>query len=391
MSVNPQLATLMGLIDELQEQMPEGKYLEAMNALRDLHGVCPIPRPPPVEFVPHDGGVILTPDDVVRYYRLRDKARDHNERLPAVLMALKHQHLWKIVKTDWNAEQNPPIEERDLPTSWNSNIRWRTERHVPEIEVWWMARTAEEKKKKIQKALMKDYEIAVDQYTRHKNPAQSVCPFVSRHAIGAWENPTHNPRAKWNCVCGSVNILVKNWRQHEVSEKHTTWHNAGRRIDHGKRRTMLDKTCIVWNDTKKEEMRYDASVLDREHGKGTKFVEKMEIRQGKVGQSSTIAGMYAKWYVPHSYNNPQSANEWICSDLKGKPWEYETPQECWMTEPQFSKFYTQGGVQTDFSTTDVPRIREEPPRMHDDRCPVRRITVYWMPQADYATFISMEE
>lgn len=37
MSVNPNLETLMNLVDELQDKMPEGKYLEAMNALRDLH------------------------------------------------------------------------------------------------------------------------------------------------------------------------------------------------------------------------------------------------------------------------------------------------------------------------------------------------------------------
>jgi hypothetical protein len=389
MSVNPQLETLMGLIDELQEQMPEGKYLEAMNALRDLHGVCPIPRPPPVEFVPRNGGVILTPDDVIRHHRLCREAQVHNDRLPTALKALYHTQLWKIVIANWNAEQNPPIEEGRLPRHWNSHIRWRTEQYVPEIELWWMARTVEEKKETIQRALMRDYEIAVDEYARHKNPALSVCPFVSRHSIGAWENPTHNPRAKWNCVCGSVNILVKNWKQHEVSEKHTTWHNAGRRIDHGKRRTMLDKTCLVWNATTKEEERWDASTLDREHGKGTTFKDKLEIRQGKVGQGQAIAGMIAKWYVPHYYNNPQSANEWICADLKGKPWEYEPPQECWMTEPQFKKVYEWKPV-VDFSTTDVPRIKEEPPRMRDERCPVRRVYVYWMPQEDYATFIAME-
>jgi hypothetical protein len=382
----------MGLIDELQEQMPEGKYLEAMNALRDLHGVCPIPRPPPpppVEFVPRDGGVILTPEEVIRHGRLCREAREHNESAPSALKALGHGFLWKIVVDEWNAEQNPPIEEARLPRAWHCSIRWRTEPHVAEIEVWWMAKTAEQKKKRIQKALMKEYEIDAERFARHKNPAVSVCPFVSRHAIGEWDHPDRT-RAKWNCVCGSVNILVKNWRQHEASEKHTKWVEAGRHLDDGKRRTMMDKTCIVWNATKNEEMRYDPSVLDRELRKGTKFVDKLEIRQGKACHSLTIAGMYAKWYLPHSHSTPQSANEWICSDLKGKPWEYEPPQERWMKEPQFSKFYSHKAIVVDFSTTDVPRVKEEPPRMRDDRCPVRRISVHWMPQEEYATFIAME-
>jgi hypothetical protein len=37
MSVNPDLATIMRVIDNNQDKMPEGEYLEAMNALRDLH------------------------------------------------------------------------------------------------------------------------------------------------------------------------------------------------------------------------------------------------------------------------------------------------------------------------------------------------------------------
>ena len=46
MSVNPNLETLMSLVEDLQDQMPEGKYLEAMNALRDLHRNTPAPRVP---------------------------------------------------------------------------------------------------------------------------------------------------------------------------------------------------------------------------------------------------------------------------------------------------------------------------------------------------------
>ena len=40
MTVNPDLATLMRVIDENQDKMTEGEYLEAMNALCSLHRVA---------------------------------------------------------------------------------------------------------------------------------------------------------------------------------------------------------------------------------------------------------------------------------------------------------------------------------------------------------------
>jgi len=396
MSVNPQLATLMGLIDELQEQMPEGKYLEAMNALRDLHGVCPIPRPPPpppVAFVPPEGGVILTHEDQVRHRRINYAVQEHNENLPTVLMALQNHLLWKVVVEEWNAslEEECRIEESQLPTSWHRNTRWRTERFVPEIETWWMARTAEQKKKTIKKALMNDYDVFVDRHNRNRNPAQSVCPFVSRHAIGAWGNPNTDPRAKWNCVCGSVNILVKNWRQHEASEKHVKWHEAGRHLDDGKRRTMLDKIGTVFNVTKDKAETASPSVLDRDRRKGVVFKDKMEIRQGILSRGYTFAGIFGEWYIPHHYTTPQSANEWICSDLKGKPWDYEPPMERWITEPTRPTWHIKKNPTPDFEPAEVPQIKQEPPRMRQNWCPIARHDKCWMTQEEYAIFISMEE
>ena len=49
MSVNPNLATLMRVIEEAQDKMPEGEYLAAMNALGALHRVVAVvPAPAPV-------------------------------------------------------------------------------------------------------------------------------------------------------------------------------------------------------------------------------------------------------------------------------------------------------------------------------------------------------
>ena len=43
MSVNPNLATLMRVIEEVQDRMPEGEYLAAMNALGALHRGLAVP------------------------------------------------------------------------------------------------------------------------------------------------------------------------------------------------------------------------------------------------------------------------------------------------------------------------------------------------------------
>jgi hypothetical protein len=52
MAVNPNLATLMRVIEENQDKMTEGEYLDAMNALCALHRaatsvVSPAPALPP--------------------------------------------------------------------------------------------------------------------------------------------------------------------------------------------------------------------------------------------------------------------------------------------------------------------------------------------------------
>ena len=49
MTVNPNLATLMRVIEDQQDKMPEGEYLAAMNALGALHRVAPAPAPPAPE------------------------------------------------------------------------------------------------------------------------------------------------------------------------------------------------------------------------------------------------------------------------------------------------------------------------------------------------------
>ncbi len=49
MSVNPKLAALMRIIEENQDKISEGEYLEAMNALGSLHREVPPPMHAPIQ------------------------------------------------------------------------------------------------------------------------------------------------------------------------------------------------------------------------------------------------------------------------------------------------------------------------------------------------------
>jgi hypothetical protein len=65
MAVNSKLLTLMNVIEELQDVMPEGKYLEAMNALRDLHRTNP--QHVDVRTVSYPNRIILTNQEAQAY------------------------------------------------------------------------------------------------------------------------------------------------------------------------------------------------------------------------------------------------------------------------------------------------------------------------------------
>ena len=59
MTVNPFLATLMRVIEENQDKITEGEYLEAMNALGALHRAATLAAPPAPEFPPVSDGYSL--------------------------------------------------------------------------------------------------------------------------------------------------------------------------------------------------------------------------------------------------------------------------------------------------------------------------------------------
>jgi hypothetical protein len=206
MSVNPNLATLMSLVEDLQDQMPEGKYLEAMNALCDLHKNPSLrPTPPPAPYQVPEGRVQLTQFESNRYEvmeRTRREIRDTR--------SLAQQEY------EGNRFLVMACEEANItPVEW---VSLEVSAKIPIIK---------NALEKMVNAIKPTYDV-ID---------PEVCPFIARHAFGRWQSP-HNPKGEWDCVCGAKNIKSKNWRQHEVSDKHQGWHNGGRLITKPKQKAM---------------------------------------------------------------------------------------------------------------------------------------------------------
>lgn len=397
MSVNPNLETLMNLVDELQDQMPEGKYLEAMNALRDLHAgrVPPPPRPalrpiPHARFVVPEGCVELTQEENRIYQRVYERTF-RSDALPSILQALRSHALWRCVCREWNKEQNPPLEPHSILESYPAVSR--TMRHNPSTEQWWVDRTVEQKIAIIHEALREGYEQMKTAYEEEKNPEPEVCPFISRHSVGKWEDPARNPRSKWNCVCGSVNLLAKNWRQHEISEKHMKWVADGRKITDTIKRKMLDCTCHVRNrDTKTESTYFTPATVWTKHKKDKNWNPDLKVCQGKritPSCAGSILGYNISWVQPCDTYRPQSLNEWICSELKGKAWEYK------VTNPRVITKVGEPTIEREREMNLAPQpvpptLPELPHRSGGVWCEVRRTQVCWMTEENYARFISVQ-
>jgi hypothetical protein len=193
MSVNPNLAAIMRVIEDHQDKMPEGEYLEAMNALGALHRqeeqrgqVGPNQaaminiRPPPSYAA--SGHLFASPARV----------------FPPGMESLTEQRAWERVK---NNHPEP---------FWNSIS--------PEE---WIVLSYETRYELLREAT----ENCVDKRESHlQNPDPKLYPFISRHAFGLWGfgDDDNIGECRWECMCGYTG-KVKNWQKHEQSERHQDW------------------------------------------------------------------------------------------------------------------------------------------------------------------------
>ena len=355
MSVNPNLATLMNLVDELQDQMPEGKYLEAMNALRDLHvgRVRPPPQPvrpepalPPALVLP-EGYVRLTRADEARMASMRERRRHHENNLHPVVKAWQARYVQRAVEgmtlSQWcglTAQQRLPLVKSALRWIFS----WQTEDFNP-------------------------------------NPDAEVCPFMSRHALGRWFNPArpliqnyhgheNYDRARWDCVCGSKNILCKNWETHKHSDKHRKWHEEGRRVSKHWKEVMCRGVKTIKPQYNKWVEGRDDQWMDGIH------------------EEAELLGVKIRWVVPHHPNLPHDRNEWSHPELfAGKPLDWTPPKN--YTLPLMARV-EEPAVFT-FGAVPMPREYLPVPNKREMWCQRTRTYVPMMTEEDYAIFISMED
>ena len=192
MSVNPNLATLMRVIEENQDKMTEGEYLEAMNALGALHRVAtsavvaaPVVASPSAPSSPPYSSIW---DDLPPL-----------PALPAVQV-----NLFSSVQSLFRGHDDYEL--------WSRVTRVLS--HINPNS--WLSMSQEQQNELNRESTRK---IAENQKCIFRNPAPSSCPFVARHAVGDWRT---NETETWTCVCG-YSGKFKHWQKHEKSERHQEW------------------------------------------------------------------------------------------------------------------------------------------------------------------------
>jgi hypothetical protein len=260
MAVNPNLAALMRVIEDHQDKMPEGEYLEAMNALGALHRQqqqqqqLPLGAPIPVAAPAlNGGGGGGPPPSYTASAHLFAAA-------PEMTGNIEEQRAWRRVKfthpdPHWNTISPQDWIALSHDTRYEL-LRNATEHYVTKLE------------------------------REFCNPDPEVCAFVARHAVGLWSlnDADEYGDACWECVCGYKG-KTKNWEKHEASERHQDW---------AKHRTVSRR--------KIEKMK--EKILNNEHGE---FISYNGSYTGASG------GVYPGGI--RFYPNSQERNEWTHPEL----------------------------------------------------------------------------
>jgi len=190
MAVNPKLATLMRVIDDNQDKMTEGEYLEAMNALAALHRE--VPAQPQQQHAP----IRPIPAGPPPSYDASAAAGLFANQVPEVMNGnVTETRAWQRVRNN----HPDPFINRITPQQWME---------TPYVDRFRMLREATE------------HQIS-QRILKYCTPEPSVCPFITRHAVGIW-SMEDDGNTNWECVCG-YSGKVKNWKKHEQSERHQDW------------------------------------------------------------------------------------------------------------------------------------------------------------------------
>ena len=182
MTVNPNLAALMRVIEDNQDKMPEGEYLEAMNALGALHRQIPAPPPVPVAAAALSAGGGPPPS--------------YNASVPLFQQGHLPYGMDRVEYAAWYRVSN------EHPGHFGISVED------------WIEFSQEQRNTAVREAT----EMVVNNLERrYRNPEPEECPFIARHAVGPWQM-----EGVWECACGYKGYC-RHWQKHEQSERHQDW------------------------------------------------------------------------------------------------------------------------------------------------------------------------
>ncbi len=182
--VNPKLATLMRVIEDNQDKMTEGEYLEAMNALCALHRES--------TSIDAHSRAQQAPVDAAQQAQSFSLFAHQPEIAPGMSQAERVAWM-RVTKCHPDPQCNRITSQEWLETEYR--VRYRMVREATEQSV--------AKREQL-----------------FTNPDPSVCTFIARHAVGHWSMATDDDC--WVCVCG-YSGKTKNWKKHAESERHQDW------------------------------------------------------------------------------------------------------------------------------------------------------------------------
>jgi hypothetical protein len=262
MTVNPNLAALMRVIEDNQDKMPEGEYLEAMNALGALHRQIPAPAPVPVAAaaLPAGGG----------------PPPSYNASVP---LFQQRQFLYG--------------DDREVEyAAWFRVSSEHPEHFGISVEAW-MEFSQEQRNRALREAT----EMVVNNLERRsQNSEPEECPFIARHAVGPWRM-----EGVWECACGYKGYC-RHWQKHEQGERHQDWAKhrtvSRRKIEMMKKAIRRDERGDMWRFKPRSQTEFGGIrffVTRQERNEWTHPEMYAPIHRSPI----PTANGPAKWFVHH--------------------------------------------------------------------------------------------
>jgi hypothetical protein len=214
--VNPRLETLMRVIEDNQDKMTEGEYLEAMNALGGLY------RDATSNSNSNSGGSAanIIPQNPPPYSAVAiDLFRSSYSMSVGLPAGMTREDVLSL-----NSVKKELVEHREM---------------TPDE---WMALTNRQRFDLMVQATLK----IIGEFEReYRNPDPKTCPFIARHAVGRWSFGSE--MAMWTCVCG-YHGKSKHWEKHASSDRHLDWEKhrtvSRRAISNMKKQIIRDEGGI---------------------------------------------------------------------------------------------------------------------------------------------------